>query len=164
MVSLPLSFEPYCSYYTLRFKLHLRPKSQSASPSARRVDEALPPLPPNKTVVQLFSDYMTYLLECAKQYISDSHGQIVWTSLQNNIIFVLTHPNGWGGPQQAQMRQAAIRAGLVPNTDDGRSRINFVTEGEASLHFCLSNGLALASTVCVQLERGNTLWLTVILS
>ena len=107
----------------------------------------LPPLPPNKTIVQLFSDYMKYLLECAKQYISESHGQAVWTSLKDDIIFVLTHPNGWGGPQQAQMRQAAIRAGLVPNTDDGRSRIKFVTEGEASLHFCLSNGLALADTV-----------------
>ncbi|KAJ7113113.1 hypothetical protein C8R44DRAFT_984923 [Mycena epipterygia] len=44
--------------------------------------------------------------------------------------------------QQSNMRKAAIIAGLVPNTSDGRERIHFVTEGEASLHFCITNGLA----------------------
>ncbi|KAJ3535906.1 hypothetical protein NMY22_g6268 [Coprinellus aureogranulatus] len=125
------------------FKLHLRPKSGPASLFTRAVDEELPPLPPNKTVIQLFSDYMKYLLDCAKQYISESHGEKVWASLHGDIMFVLTHPNGWGGPQQAQMREAAINAGLVPNTEQGRSRVSFVTEGEASLHFCLSSGLEL---------------------
>ncbi|TEB37932.1 hypothetical protein FA13DRAFT_1725557 [Coprinellus micaceus] len=130
------------------FKLYLRPQAQTAHASASdgQVDEALPPLPSNKTVVQLFSDYMKYLLECAKQYISDAHGKTVCTSLQSDITFVLTHPNGCNGSQQAQMRQAAIQAGLVPNTEAGRSRINFVTEGEATLHFCLGNGLALENT------------------
>jgi hypothetical protein len=108
---------------------------------------------------------MKYLLECTKQYISESHahGETIWTSLQNSIIYVLTHPNDWGGPQQGQMRQAAIQAGLVPDTEDGRSRINFVTKGEANLHFCLSNGLALANTVRVFTDRNSTLWLTAIL-
>ncbi|KAJ3514769.1 hypothetical protein NLJ89_g2175 [Agrocybe chaxingu] len=40
------------------------------------------------------------------------------------------------------MRKAAIMAGLVPNTREGRARLSFVTEGEASLHFCLQCGLA----------------------
>lgn len=35
------------------------------------------------------------------------------------------------------MRQAAIKASLVPDTDDGRDRIQFVNEGEASLHYCV---------------------------
>jgi hypothetical protein len=54
--------------------LHLRPQAQTAHESASdgQGDEALHPLPSNKTVVQLFSDYMKYLLECAKQYISDA--------------------------------------------------------------------------------------------
>ncbi|KAJ3521282.1 hypothetical protein NMY22_g12378 [Coprinellus aureogranulatus] len=104
------------------FKLHLRPKSGPTSLFTRAIDEELPPLPPNKTVIQLFSDYMKYLLDCAKQYISESHGEKVWASLHGDIMFVLTHPNGWGGPQQAQMREAAINAGLVPNTEGGRSR------------------------------------------
>ena len=31
---------------------------------------------------------------------------------------------------------------LVPDTDAGRARIRFVTEGEASLHACVLSGLA----------------------
>ena len=40
------------------------------------------------------------------------------------------------------MRRAAISAGLVPDTAAGAARIHFVTEGEASLHFCIASGLA----------------------
>jgi hypothetical protein len=32
-------------------------------------------------------------------------------------------------------------AGLVKNENDGMKRIRFVTEGEASLHYCISKGL-----------------------
>jgi hypothetical protein len=39
------------------------------------------------------------------------------------------------------MRRAAIKAGLVPDTPAGNNRISFVTEGEASLDFCIGNGL-----------------------
>lgn len=56
--------------------------------------------------------------------------------------FVLSHPNGWEGAQQTKMRRAAIQGGLIPDTDEGKSRIRFVTEGEASLHACVLNGLA----------------------
>ena len=105
--------------------------------------ESLPPLPPNKTVVRVFGDYMKYLYECAKSYIKETHGVALWSTLEFDIKYVLTHPNGWGGPQQVQMRRAAILAGLIPSTEDGHSRIEFVTEGEASLHFCRSNGLTL---------------------
>jgi len=118
-----------------RFKLHLRPQVRGSK------DDEIPPLPPNKTVIQVFADYMKYLLQCSHSYISDTHGVNVWESLKDDIMFVLTHPNGWGGPQQAKMREAAIRAGLVPGLTRARADIAFVTEGEASLHFCLSNGL-----------------------
>jgi hypothetical protein len=120
-----------------RFKLHLRPKSKEAMADRDEV----PPLPPHKTVGQVFTDYMTYLHQCAKIFISETHGNLLWRSLEDEILYVLTHPNGWEGPQQATMRHAAILAGFVPDTIEGRSRILFVTEGEASLHFCLSNGL-----------------------
>lgn len=39
------------------------------------------------------------------------------------------------------MRRAAVQASLIPDNDDGHGRIQFVTEGEASLHFCIQNGL-----------------------
>ncbi|KAF8840352.1 hypothetical protein BDN67DRAFT_1011541, partial [Paxillus ammoniavirescens] len=56
--------------------------------------------------------------------------------------FVLTHPNGWEGLQQQQIRQAAELAGLIPSGDEHRPRIHLLTEGEASLHFCVNNVLA----------------------
>lgn len=40
------------------------------------------------------------------------------------------------------MRDAAIRGGLVPNTPAGRERIEFVTEGEASFHWCIDQAIA----------------------
>ena len=55
---------------------------------------------------------------------------------------MLSHPNGWEGAQQSKMRRAAVYGGLIPDTDEGRARIRFVTEGEASLHACVLNGLA----------------------
>ena len=61
--------------------------------------------------------------------------------MTDRIEFVLAHPNGWGGLQQNKIRQAAVVAGLVPDTSAGHSRVHFVTEGEASLNFCISNGL-----------------------
>lgn len=54
---------------------------------------------------------------------------------------MLSHPNGWEGKEQSQMRQAAVKAKLVPDNAVGQSRISFVTEGEASLHFAIENGV-----------------------
>ena len=58
-----------------------------------------------------------------------------------DIDYVLSHPNGWEGIQQMQMRQAAVQAGLIPDTTKGHAWISFVMEGEASLHFSIQNGL-----------------------
>ena len=55
---------------------------------------------------------------------------------------MLSHPNGWEGAQQTKMRRAAVYGRLVPDTNEGKARIWFVTEGEASLHACVLNGLA----------------------
>lgn len=43
------------------------------------------------------------------------------------------------------MRKAAIRGGLVPATPEGHERIEFVTEGEASFHWCVDKGTARAA-------------------
>jgi hypothetical protein len=92
----------------------------------------------------VFADYISYLHECAKVYIQETHanGESLWSTVSGNISYVLTHPNGWEGPQQAQMREAAVLAGLISDDFEGRSRVSFVTEGEASLHFCINNNLA----------------------
>ncbi|KAJ7053499.1 hypothetical protein C8F01DRAFT_1166596 [Mycena amicta] len=119
------------------FKLHMRPDSITASSS-------LPPLPRTKTALDVFADFLRYLYNCAETYIVDNsaNGGALWITLEDTIEFVLTHPNGWEGEQQWKMRQAAVIAGLIPNTANGQKRIHFVTEGEASLHFCIMNGLA----------------------
>lgn len=122
------------------FKLHLRPRTRSTEHIAAEI----PPLPSGKTVVQVFADYLRYLFQCTSSYIRDTHanGHTLWASVENHIDYVLSHPNGWEGPQQNQMREASVLAGLIPSTPEGHARISFVTEGEASLHFSINNGFS----------------------
>ena len=42
------------------------------------------------------------------------------------------------------MRKAAVLAKLIPDTATGRARFSLVTEGKASLHFSVQNGLPMA--------------------
>lgn len=104
----------------------------------------LPPLPAGKSIVEVFADFLRYLFDCAKAYIAETHpsGSDLWKSVESKIEFVLAHPNGWEGAQQEQMREAAVLAGLIPDTPDGHARVHFVSEGEASLHFCVQSGLS----------------------
>ncbi|KAI0656119.1 hypothetical protein C8Q70DRAFT_1056985 [Cubamyces menziesii] len=126
------------------FKLHLRPERLDSKNSAIR--SLLPPLrlPAGKTIVDVFADFLQYLFTCTRRYISETHGHgdTLWTSFEDRIEFILSHPNGWEGFQQGKMRDAAIAAGLIPDTPAGRARVQFVTEGEASFNFCIRNGLA----------------------
>ncbi|KAJ8585555.1 hypothetical protein M405DRAFT_745130 [Rhizopogon salebrosus TDB-379] len=116
------------------WKLHLRAK-HLASSHIREDD--IPPLPKGKSAVQVLADFLRYLFQCARTYIQESHLNL-WRSIQNSIEFVLTHPNGWEGPQQQQIRRAAELAGLVSSKDE-QSHVHLLTEGEASLHFCVTN-------------------------
>lgn len=102
----------------------------------------MPPLPTNKTAITIFADFLQYLYQCARSYIEDTlpSGSSIWRSVEEHIQFIISHPNGWEGGQQAQMRRAAIIAGLIPN-DESQERVQFVTEGEASLHFCINKGI-----------------------
>lgn len=120
--------------------MHLRPRSIRDNDNQLK---SLPPLPVDKTAVQVFADYLKYLFQCSKAYIEETqpNGADFWASVQSNIDYVLSHPNGWEGLQQTQMRKAIVLAGLVPNTPMGDARISFVTEGEASLHFAIQHGL-----------------------
>ena len=124
-----------------RFKLHLRPRVGTG----RQLTDKIPPLPLNKTVVDVFADFLAYLLECAASFIRETqaNGAMLWESVKNRLYFVLSHPNGWEGAQQAEMCKAAVLAKLIPDTTAGHARLSFVTEGEANLHFAVHNGLPL---------------------
>ena len=94
-------------------------------------------------MVEVLADFLAYLLQCASSYIQDTdvNGRDLWDSVRFNIDFILSHPNGWEGAQQSEMRQAAVLAKLIPDKPEGHSRLSFVTEGEANLHYSIPNGL-----------------------
>ena len=98
-------------------------------------------LPKGKTIIDVFADFMRYLFDSTVALFkaAEPHGELRWNSISKNIELVLTHPNGWGGPQQTLLRSAAVQAGIVPDTPLGRASVHFVTEGEASLSFCATH-------------------------
>ena len=123
-----------------RFKLHLRPRALASSHIR---DDDIPPLPEGKTAEEILGDFLNYLYTSTQKYIKETHpaGAAFWKSIENSVEYVLSLPNGWEGSQQAQMRRAAIKAGLVANDVQAQDRISFVTEGEASLHYCIQKGI-----------------------
>lgn len=125
---------------SFRFKLRLRPRTMKLNMNGMRFG----PLPYHKTAVHVFGDFLSYLYQCTRTFIVDTHanGNALWKAVEHDIQFVLSHPNGWEGAQQTKMRRAAVHGQLIPDTNEGKARIRFVTEGEASLHACVLNGLA----------------------
>ncbi|RDX46327.1 hypothetical protein OH76DRAFT_1485574 [Lentinus brumalis] len=124
------------------FKIHLNPENMDRDAIMEKLPDVAK-LPPNKTVVEVLGHFLSYLFSCARRFICETHGSgdTLWQSVEHQMDFVLSHPNGWGGLQQGKMRQAAVLGGLVPDTAAGHDRVHFVTEGEASLHFCIQSGL-----------------------
>ncbi|KAF9004079.1 hypothetical protein BDQ17DRAFT_1241567, partial [Cyathus striatus] len=122
------------------FKLRLRPRTMALNMNGMR----LTPLPRRKTSIHIFGDFLAYLYRCTRIFITDTHanGALLWNNVESDIQFVLSHPNGWEGAQQTKMRRAAVYGGLIPDTSEGKARVRFVTEGEASLHACVLSGLA----------------------
>ncbi|KAN0094942.1 hypothetical protein V8E55_003229 [Tylopilus felleus] len=118
------------------WKLHLRPKHLASPVNS---DDGLPSLPPGKSAVDVLTDFVKYLFHCAKTYIQMHHSALTWSTIEDSIEYIFTHPNGWEGAQQQLYRQAAERANLISSTPDGRSRVHMLTEGEASLHYCVAN-------------------------
>lgn len=90
----------------------------------------------------MFGDYLHYLYNETAEFIKQGHsdGEAIWEKVKHRAIFVLSHPNGWKGLPQQRYRTSAIIGGLIPDTDEGRARVKFVTEGEASALACLSGG------------------------
>ncbi|KDQ32348.1 hypothetical protein PLEOSDRAFT_1074539 [Pleurotus ostreatus PC15] len=126
------------------FKLRLRPSTMKLKMNGLR----LASLPKHKTAVDVFGDFLGYLFKCTRTFFTDTHanGHALWTVVQHDLQFVLSHPNGREGAQQTKMRRAIVYGGEIPDTNEGKARIRFVTEGEASLHACVLAADVLSST------------------
>jgi len=106
--------------------------------SAAMVDQMSMELPKGKTIIDVFADFMRYLFDSTEVLFKSSEPNVRWDSI-STIELVLTHPNGWKGPQQSQLRTAAIKAGLIQDTPAEHARVHFVSEGEASFSFCATH-------------------------
>ena len=113
-----------------RFKLLFGPK-KGAKPGLHC------PFPPDKTKEDVLSDYLQYLYDCSREFIEDTHpdGVLLWKSLHGDTQFILSHPTTWGGKQHNVLRECMVRSGLLPDVHS--SRIAFVSEGEANLHYIM---------------------------
>ncbi|CUA74409.1 hypothetical protein RSOLAG22IIIB_11207 [Rhizoctonia solani] len=117
------------------FKLHLHPDNLKAKHDLR-----LDALPPGVNLEQIYSDFLRYLLKHTKAYFEDRvlDGKKIWEKYSDKMEVVLAHPNGWYCREQSFLRSAAVVAGLA-GEDTASSRIRFVTEAEAAVHFCIHN-------------------------
>ncbi|KAH8117896.1 hypothetical protein DFH11DRAFT_1503901 [Phellopilus nigrolimitatus] len=128
-----------------RFKMHLRPRGMPLKTNGLDIGD----LPPGKSAEEVMGDFLHYLLVETARYIQMVHadGADLWSQIEDRAIFVLGHPNGWTGREQQRYRNSAILGGLVPDTVEGRMRVKFVTEGEASALACLLGGLNITKQV-----------------
>ncbi|KEP48820.1 putative heat shock 70 kDa protein 12A [Rhizoctonia solani 123E] len=135
------------------FKLHLQPKD------LRKADMKMEPLPPGITLAQIYSDFLGYLLKHTKAFVEKrmARGKEVWEKHKPTMEVVIAHPNGWDTPEQDFLRKAAIDSGFV----DSESQVQFVTEAEASVHYCihhsnLSSKLQVGTNLAVCDAGGST--------
>jgi len=100
----------------------------------------IPELPNGVTLTQVYTDFLRYVDHVARAFFvrSTPNGANIWDRLQDRRVTVLSTPNGWDIAQHAFLRTAAIKAELVSEIDSEK-RLQFITEGEASIHFALAH-------------------------
>ena len=80
--------------------------------SAEMVNQMSLELPEGKAIGDVFADFMRYLYDSTEALFKSSEPNVKWDSIPT-IELVLTHPNGWKGPQQSQLHTVAVKAGLI---------------------------------------------------
>ncbi|KAG8813937.1 hypothetical protein FRC17_001373, partial [Serendipita sp. 399] len=131
------------------FKLHLHPESMKIAdqppPYGSNVSTParieVPPLPAGVTLMEVYSSFIKYMYETTRTFFEENtpNGKGIWTRLANKIVIVLCTPNGWDMAQQAFLRNACLKAGVVKSEEQAELRIEFITEGEASVHYALAH-------------------------
>jgi hypothetical protein len=97
-------------------------------------------LPKGKSIQDIFADFIRYLFASVKAFIQESEptGKELWESLESNIDLILSHPNKWEGREQEFLRKSVVQASVFTE-EEALSRVSFVTEGEATFNFCVTN-------------------------
>ena len=97
-------------------------------------------LPKGKSLQDVFVDCIQYLFDSTKTFIQESEpmGKELWERLEGKIDLILSHPNGWEGRQQEFLRKSVVQASIFTE-EEALSHVSFVTEGEASFNFCMTN-------------------------
>ncbi|KAG8707504.1 hypothetical protein FRC09_001781 [Ceratobasidium sp. 395] len=115
------------------FKLHLHPADLTAKHGLE-----LDPLPAGVSLSQIYTDFLGYLLKQTQTYFEDHilDGKLIWKTYEPTMEVVIAHPNGWGVREQAYLRAAAVAAKFV-GANDAKTRVHFVSEAEASVHYCI---------------------------
>jgi hypothetical protein len=99
----------------------------------------VPPLPSDIPLKRVYRDLLQYLFNHARNfYLQQPGATAVWKRLENNRYFVFTTPNGWDTIQHQFLLQAAVDADLVGG-NDADLHVDFISEGEASVHFSVAN-------------------------
>ncbi|EUC65714.1 heat shock 70 kDa protein 12A [Rhizoctonia solani AG-3 Rhs1AP] len=114
------------------FKLHLHPQSMRTQDRL-----TLYPLPFGVSLAKIYTDFLGYLLRHTRTYFEEHviHGSLIWEKCATNMLIVLAHPNGWSTREQSFMKQSLMEVG----PEYKNYQVTFVTEGEASVHFCMYN-------------------------
>ncbi|KAF8645397.1 hypothetical protein AX16_007841 [Volvariella volvacea WC 439] len=131
------------------FKLHLKPDQLDSGPTD--LHTRIPGLPAGKSVTLVFTDYLRFLYTHTQEFMNEtSNATKNFLALNPKVVVVLSHPNGWEGPQQIEMRKAAMLAGIVSKRED----VYFVSEGEAGLQYCAYHELCDESERIVIVDAG----------
>ncbi|GAB1528433.1 hypothetical protein RhiTH_011627, partial [Rhizoctonia solani] len=95
-------------------------------------------LPYGVSLEQVYTDFLKYLFKHTEKFFKDRiiQGTLLWSRYRSNMEFIIAHPNAWGSREQAFLRKVATQAGLV-NSNNASKNVRFVTEAEASVHYCL---------------------------
>jgi hypothetical protein len=117
------------------FKLRLHPANIKSKSSL-----TLDPIPSGVTIERIYSDFFSYLFGHTRDFFMERElqGRTIWQDLaqKKKIEFVIAHPNGWGGHEQAFLRKAAVDGGLVSKSD-ASNLVHMIRESEASVHFVM---------------------------
>ncbi|KAG8819814.1 hypothetical protein FRC18_011910 [Serendipita sp. 400] len=131
------------------FKLHLHPDSMKIADAPPAYGSNIvtpakievPPLPEGVTLLEIYASFIGYMYETTQRFFAENtpNGAQIWNRLASKIVIVLCTPNGWDMAQQAFLRNATVKAGVVRSPEDAELRIEFITEGEASVHYALAH-------------------------